>query len=331
MTEPPPNETCEACVFDAARWTRQDAIRTVDNAAGLVTYATEGLAREHWNVRVRPDVWSIGEYVDHIREVIELNRIGCELGVADPGMTAPELGQPALSRDIFVHDPAVLMAALSEQANKAATFFEGLNGDEWDTGMVVQGNLWPPAYAITHICHDLLHHLDDIATIRTDLGDSVGPLTGSVSQINASGGGVPKTAVAVGHIGLAGLEGDRQATRRHHGRPWQAVCLYSTEVIDALAGEGHPIVPGASGENLTLTGIDWAALRAGLLVDIGAVQLRLSAPAAPCAKNSQWFSDRDQMRIAHERHPGFSRWYASVIRGGTINPGDAVTVISAAG
>ena len=52
--------------------------------------------------------------------------------------------------------------------------------------------------------------------------------------------------------------------RLHHGRPLQAVCLWSQDVIDALRDEGHPIRAGAAGENLTVSGIDWDTIRPGV-------------------------------------------------------------------
>ena len=48
-----------------------------------------------------------------------------------------------------------------------------------------------------------------------------------------------------------------------HGGPERAVSLFSLEVIRRLQDEGHPIYPGATGENLTVAGLDWAALAAG--------------------------------------------------------------------
>ena len=58
--------------------------------------------------------------------------------------------------------------------------------------------------------------------------------------------------------------------RKHHGGPDRAVCLYSLERILALQEEGHPIYPGAAGENLTLTGLDWEALQPGMTLRLGA-------------------------------------------------------------
>lgn len=328
MVETMPNETCEECSFDASRWTRQDAIRTVEHAADLVDFVVEGLAPDRWNRRSRPDRWSIAEYVDHIRAVIEINRRGCELSIAQPDRELPPFDHPPIDPEPERHDPILLMEELRDQSQVAARFFLGVDKDDWDKALIVEGRRWTVGYDVTHLCHDLMHHLGDIAAIRHELGETVGPLVGEVAQVNASGGGVPKLPVDRGAIDFDGLAGDRQATRRHHGRPWQAICLYSAEVIEALRAEGHPIGWGSTGENLTIAGIDWSLLRAGLVVEIGGVTLRLSAPAVPCSKNKPFFADGHFLRMDHDRHPGWSRWYASVLEPGHVATGDTVRVHS---
>ena len=95
------------------------------------------------------------------------------------------------------------------------------------------------------------------------------PGSGRVIQVNVSRGGVPKRAVSQAFISATGLENDAQADRRHHGGPDRAVSLYAAELIAALAAEGHPIVPGSTGENLTLEGIDWRALAPGSVLEVG--------------------------------------------------------------
>ncbi len=148
---------------------------------------------------------------------------------------------------------------------------------------------------------------------------------GTVAQLNSSDGGVPKAPVDSVEVGYRGVSGDRQAARRHHGRPWQALCLWSAEVIDQLKADGHPIFPGAAGENVTIEGIEWPTIVMGTRLRIGTVLAQISAPAVPCAKNAQWFSDRDFNRIHH--HNGqLSRLYATVIEPGTITTGDPVIV-----
>lgn len=189
------------------------------------------------------------------------------------------------------------------------------------TGPIVE----PDRYSLAAV-HEMWHDLLDIADARVAAGDRVPGQRGVVVGVQASGGGVPKRAVDTAEIGWRGLVADRQRTRQHHGRPWQALCLWSADAIDALVAEGNPIFPGAAGENLTIRGLDWGRLRAGALLDIGAVRCRLSAAAQPCTKNNRWFADGDSRRIEHHRHPGWSRWYASVLRPGPVAVGDAVVV-----
>jgi MOSC domain-containing protein YiiM len=61
---------------------------------------------------------------------------------------------------------------------------------------------------------------------------------------------------------------------------------------------------------------------------VGDVRLRTTVPTTPCQKIAASFADRRWSRIDHAHHPGWSRWYASVLRGGTIDTGDEVTVTS---
>ena len=67
---------------------------------------------------------------------------------------------------------------------------------------------------------------------------------GILHSINVSDGGVPKLPRPWAHVRAGGVEGDRQEHRVFHGGPDRAVCLYSSDLIEALQGEGHPIRPG---------------------------------------------------------------------------------------
>lgn len=173
--------------------------------------------------------------------------------------------------------------------------------------------------------HSIMHRLHELAAIRR-MVEPVEPLVGAVRGLHRSGGGVPKLAVEEVAVDAGGVLGDSQATRQHHGRPWQALCLYSGDVVDALQREGHPIAPGSVGENVLIDGIDWSLVRGGLTITIGEVVCRTSTPADPCRHIGASFADGGHRRIDHARHPGWSRWYASVLDGGAIRLGDRVTV-----
>ena len=173
--------------------------------------------------------------------------------------------------------------------------------------------------------HSVMHRLHDLAMVRRAADDFV-PMVGRVDSLQASGGGVPKASIPSADIGSTGISVDVQGNRKNHGRPWQAICLYSSDLLAALRSEGHPIAAGSTGENITVSGVDWARLRGGLTITIGEVTLFTSGPAAPCHKVGESFVDRNWNRIDHGERPGWARWYASVLRGGTVHPGDEVIV-----
>jgi MOSC domain-containing protein YiiM len=145
-----------------------------------------------------------------------------------------------------------------------------------------------------------------------------------VHQINVSEGGVPKLPVAGAEVDESGLVGDIQADRVHHGKPEQALCLFSLEVIERFRAEGHSISPGSAGENITVAGLDWAEVVPGRRMSIGPAEIEITHYTTPCAKNAQWFSDGRFNRMHQSKHPGESRVYARVLRGGRIAPGDEI-------
>ena len=107
---------------------------------------------------------------------------------------------------------------------------------------------------------------------------------GSIVQLNVSGGGVPKLPVLEAQVGELGLAGDQQHNTRLHGGPARAVSLFAIERIAALAAEGHPIVPGGTGENITTRGINWDEVLPGVRLRLGAqCVLEVTSFVAPCA------------------------------------------------
>ena len=321
-----PAEQCDECGFDSELWDTADATRNVRDAAAYVRIAVEDLEAGLVNQRPNSTTWSIAEYVVHLTEVFRINRQRCESALSEPDGSRPDLVASARSPQTQLHKPDEVISHLADDASRCVTFFGSVQSDEWDIATIVNDSRWTIGYMIRHLNHELFHHLLDIARIREELGDSVPPMEGTVEQINASGGGLPKLPIATAEVNLRGLTSDIQATRRHHGAPDQALCLFSAEVIEAFQAEGHPIAFGSAGENVTIRGIDWSMLRSGLEISIGEVRARITAPAVPCSQNKPWFSDGDFSRLSHDTHPGYSRWYASVLAGGTVTPGDTITV-----
>lgn len=149
-------------------------------------------------------------------------------------------------------------------------------------------------------------------------------MTARVFQLNVSPGGVPKRAVAAAELGPLGLAGDAVDHPRIHGGPDRAVCLYSLERILALQEEGHPVFPGALGENVTVVGLDWGTVVPGTRWAVGDAEIEVTKYTTPCNTTGPFVSG-DLKRFHQDHSPGWSRVYARVLRPGRVAPGNAVS------
>lgn len=180
----------------------------------------------------------------------------------------------------------------------------------------------PMEEAINHVFPRLIH---DTRRAAAEAGPLPAATTATVAQLNVSTGGVPKQPVEEVEVDYRGVTSDKQSNRKHHGRPFQALCLWSSEIVEQLKADGHPIFAGAAGENITITGLDWPTITMGTQLAIGEVTAQITACAEPCAHQAQWFADRDFSRLHHDNGT-ISRLYATVLTPDTIKVGDTVTV-----
>lgn len=168
-----------------------------------------------------------------------------------------------------------------------------------------------------------------MGTRQHDAGFPPALSPGRLESIQISDGGVPKRPVIHPvRVTSSGLEGDRQRDLRYHGGPDRAVCLLAQEILDALRSEGHPIDRGTTGENLTVSGLDWSLLRTGVRLRIGEIELEITKPANPCKNLVGSFRDGDVSRLSAKLHPHRARMYARVLKPGVIQAGDGVTLVA---
>lgn len=154
-------------------------------------------------------------------------------------------------------------------------------------------------------------------------------MTGRIFQLNVSPGGVPKLAIQHGLVHQLGMVGDAHRFPKIHGGPERALCLFSLERILELQAEGHPIFPGAVGENVTIAGLDWNELKPGTRLRLGEeVEVELTSYTKPCNTILQYFVEGNYHRINHAVHPGYSRVYARILSNGTVRVGQQVVVLN---
>jgi MOSC domain-containing protein YiiM len=158
---------------------------------------------------------------------------------------------------------------------------------------------------------------------------------GSLLQINISPGGIPKRPIPEAIVTSEGIRGDGWAHPDIHGGPNQALLMITSEGIDQLIAQGLPLFPGALGENLTTLGIDRRHMRLGQRYRVGEVFLELTKRRAPCATLNVYGPGIQhaifdaQVKAGDPASPrwGLSGFYARVLKGGAIRPGDPIALV----
>jgi MOSC domain-containing protein YiiM len=147
----------------------------------------------------------------------------------------------------------------------------------------------------------------------------------------------------VGSIRLVeglGVEGDghagatvqhRSRVRRDPTRPnLRQVHLLPDELLDELALQGYDVGPAQLGENVTTRGLDLLALPRGARLHLGTCIVEVTGLRNPCYQIDQFrrgvlaavVARRDDGTVV--RKAGVM---AVVVQGGTVGPGDRITVV----
>jgi MOSC domain-containing protein YiiM len=137
-----------------------------------------------------------------------------------------------------------------------------------------------------------------------------------------------------------GVEGDAHAgvTVRHRSRVarnpaapnLRQVHLMHSELFAELAAQGFTLAPGDMGENVTTAGIDLLALPVGTILRLGdTAEIAVTGLRNPCAQLDKFAPGLMAATLARDAEGNLIRKagiMATVRRGGTVRPGDAITV-----
>jgi MOSC domain-containing protein YiiM len=160
-------------------------------------------------------------------------------------------------------------------------------------------------------------------------------VTGEIIQINISPGGIPKRSIPEAVVTAEGIRGDRWAHPDIHGGPRQALLLITSEGIEELIAQGHPLFHGALGENLTIHGIDRRQMRLGQRYRVGEVFIELTKSRGPCSTLDVYGPGIQraiydaQVKAGDPSSPrwGLSGFYAQVLKGGAIRQHDIISLV----
>lgn len=132
------------------------------------------------------------------------------------------------------------------------------------------------------------------------------------------------------YVTSLGLEGDAVCDVKHHGGVDQAVYIYTEPDYRWWSNElGRELHPGTFGENMTISGLESAALSIGDRLHAGEVILEVTSPRIPCATLAARMGDPQFVkRFRQAERPGL---YCRVIREGYIQAGEPVRLEPYAG
>jgi MOSC domain-containing protein YiiM len=161
-------------------------------------------------------------------------------------------------------------------------------------------------------------------------------MSASILQINVSSGGLPKYAVAEASVHRLGIEGDIHAHPKIHGGPLRALLLMDAATLDEIAALGYSITAGSLGENITTLGMDRRRVRIGQQYRVGNLIIEITKPRGPCTQLDCYGAGMQeaiydpQVKARDHSSPrwGMSGFYASVVQGGQIRPGDPIALLS---
>ena len=164
-----PVETCAECGFDGSAWTDDEAVDAISGLPARWSDAISGVADADLQRRPIPAMWSIAEYVDHVREVLFGMRFLLETAIKDPGTDLGEAPDPVFEPEPRAIDVDVALAGLSREAKQLSDVLAVAPPSAWTAAVMVSGDELDLHWIARHGVHDPSHHLGDIARLRASL------------------------------------------------------------------------------------------------------------------------------------------------------------------
>jgi hypothetical protein len=164
-----PVERCDECGFDSEEWTDEAALDAIGRLPAQWTDAIAGLDSDEFHRRPIPRMWSIGEYTDHVREVLFAMRFLLDSAVTQPGSDLGDAPEPEFSAVARVLDMRVTLSGLEREAKALGDRLIELAKPSWSCTAIVGGDELDAHWICRHAVHDATHHLGDVRRLRTEI------------------------------------------------------------------------------------------------------------------------------------------------------------------
>jgi hypothetical protein len=164
-----PAELCAECGFDGRKWSDAAAVSVISDLPGRWSDAVAGLTDADLQRRPIPTMWSIAEYVNHVREVLFGMRFLLDTAVSDSGVDLGQPPEPTFEPEARAIDIDVALAGLSREAQQLSGALAGTPPAAWTAMVIVSGDALDLHWIARHGVHDPTHHLRDVSRLRAAL------------------------------------------------------------------------------------------------------------------------------------------------------------------
>ena len=164
-----PLETCDECGFDGRAWTEAEALREISDLPRRYSDAVAGLQDVDLQRRPIAAMWSIAEYVDHVREVLFGMRFLLDSALETPGTDLGSAPVPSFEPEPRAVDIDAALAGVAAEADRLSRALGATPPDVWMSHVIVDGDELDVHWIARHAVHDPTHHLADVVRLRAAL------------------------------------------------------------------------------------------------------------------------------------------------------------------
>jgi hypothetical protein len=114
-------------------------------------------------------MWSIAEYVDHVREVLFGMRFLLDTALQGSGADLGEAPDPVFEAEPRVIDIEAALSGLEREAGQLNDTLAATPAGVWASHVIMGGEELDLHWIARHAVHDPSHHLRDVARLRASL------------------------------------------------------------------------------------------------------------------------------------------------------------------
>jgi hypothetical protein len=162
-------EQCQRCGFNGDDWSDAEALEALGELPSRWATAVSGITSGDVLRRPIPEMWSIAEYTDHVREVLFGMRFLFETAVNQPDTnlgTSPESHFDAEPRPVEVESA---LAGIHRESTTLRLSISELPANAWESTVILDNSGVDAHWILRHAVHDATHYLLDVERLRDAL------------------------------------------------------------------------------------------------------------------------------------------------------------------